>query len=344
MNRYHEMRKTKTATEQDHVDRNSWARAITWQMIVDNLAGRMLPETTRGCDHHTFVNPRQNAAEEEAIRERCRKTISQELGFNTRVGDHGIGVPRSGKLTIINFNDLRSAELFVYMLREELGEQAEEMKSTSWEQAHITVRQTNYWERWTKLWPMHEVSDEVKKLLKHIGIIAHFLRLFDFGYISYEHRQQGSIWADGKLCAWLDTSKLCIYMDQAMFTLCCQPEQAQYYKPEKWQKYRNTFPFVLFSGMADLRYNCLKMLQNWHDLVAHDEEVRKNWGYTQEGRLDSAQIQKDAEEKIEAEKYNFHQDWQTELKHAATERAQASNWKWGDERWEEDDSHSRAWT
>ena len=129
-----------------------------------------------------------------------------------------------------------------------------------------------------------------------------------------------------------------------MFTLCCQPEQAQYYKPEKWQKYRNTFPFVLFSGMADLRYNCLKMLQNWHDLVAYDEEVRKNWGYTQEGRLDSAQIQKDAEEKIEAEKYNFHQDWQTELKHAATERAQASNWKWGDERWEEDDSHSRAWT
>ena len=34
---------------------------------------------------------------------------------------------------------------------------------------------------------MHEVADEVKALLRHIEIRALFLRLFDFGFVEYEH-------------------------------------------------------------------------------------------------------------------------------------------------------------
>ena len=194
------------------------------------------------------------------MRDKRRRMIADELNFNKKVGDFGIGVPRSGKLTTINFNDWNSAEMFVHMLRQELTVQAEHMNSAAWDQARMNIREICFWNRWTKIWPMHEVSDEVKTLLKQIVIIAHFLRLFDFGYIEYEHRRQGSIWADKQLCCWMDISKLCIYMDKTMFSQCCQPQQTQHYKAVKWQTSKNSCPFNLFGGMADLRYNWLKML------------------------------------------------------------------------------------
>ena len=80
MNRYHEMRKDISGGEDDHISINRWARAITWQMIVDNLSGRMHPQCTNGCDHHTFVNPRHNAPEEEEVRESISELLRKASG------------------------------------------------------------------------------------------------------------------------------------------------------------------------------------------------------------------------------------------------------------------------
>ena len=91
------------------------------------------------------------------------------------------------------------------------------------------------------------------------------------------------------------------------------------------------FPFFnLFGGMADLRYNCLKMLQNWHELVAYDADIKKRWGTRHAGILESEEIQREAEERVEAEQYIFNTDWQKELKHIAEQKAQASGWRWAD--------------
>ena len=42
-------------------------------------------------------------------------------------------------------------------------------------------------------------------------------------------------------------------------------------------------------------------------------------------------FKKEAEERVEAEKYIFNDDWQQELKYTAEQKAQASGWRWADE-------------
>ena len=47
--------------------------------------------------------------------------------------------------------------------------------------------------------------------------------------------------------------------------------------------------------------------------------------------LESEEIQKEAEERVEAEQYIFNTDWQKELKYIAEQKAQSSGWRWADE-------------
>ena len=120
-------------------------------------------------------------------------------------------------------------------------------------------------------------------------------------------------------------------MDKQMFWQCCQPTQTQHYKADKWQTYKYSYPFNLFGGMADLRYNCLKMLQNWHDLVEYDADIKRRWGTRGAGILQSEEIQKEAEEQVEAEKKVFDEKWQHELQYHARQKAGETGWKWADE-------------
>ena len=99
----------------------------------------MSAKWTEGLDHHTFVNPR-GLQDENDLRDKCRKMIADELNFNKKVGDYRIGVPRSGMLTIINCNDLMSADIFVHMLRQDLTVQAEGMNSSAFDQAQMTIK------------------------------------------------------------------------------------------------------------------------------------------------------------------------------------------------------------
>ena len=107
----------------------------------------------------------------------------------------------TGKLTLINFNSMQSAEVFVHITRLELTRLAGIMEMGV--QGEWTKQEQSFWHRWTRAYPMHEQSEEVKTLLRNITLIAHFLRLFDFGYITYDNKREGSIYADQQLCCWM---------------------------------------------------------------------------------------------------------------------------------------------
>ena len=80
--------------------------------------------------------------------------------------------------------------------------------------------------------------------------------------------------------------------------------------------------------MSDLRFSCLKMLQNWQDLEEYDREIRSKWGTRAEGMLSLEQIEKEAEDKLAASGQTFNEQWQGELKHYSREIATKAGYDW----------------